>query len=100
MFKYICALLLIPQFVYALGCLATNQPSGPPHYVCIDGRMLSCLTEGAVWQARRGCFVSQQPCKFFQAEHYGYYPTQKNLIAAQMQCRLDYPYHLGEMQTH
>ncbi|MFC3908139.1 hypothetical protein ACFORL_03475 [Legionella dresdenensis] len=94
------ALALLPVLAFAGGCVTPEPKTGRPQYICIDGRMLTCQNEGVVWQYRRGCFPSVEPCKVYQAMQYGRYSNQKNLIDGQMQCRLDYPFMLGEMQTH
>lgn len=92
-------LLFSSASLFAQGCIVGNPPSHA-RYVCIDGRSLSCTPTGFVWHAKRGCFMSRLPCCAYQAEHYGYYPQPRRLYAAYEQCRVDYPFRLGEMQTH
>ncbi|WP_237759012.1 hypothetical protein [Legionella birminghamensis] len=92
-------LVLIPALSMAQGCIIGNPPS-KARYVCIDGRSLSCTGKGLVWNAKRGCFLSRLPCCAYEAEHYGYYPNPARMYRAYEQCRVDYPFRLGEMQTH
>ena len=90
---------LLPALLFAQGCIVGNQPS-KAKYVCIDGRSATCTAQGIVWNAKRGCFLSAKPCCAYQADHYGFYAQPKQLYAAYEQCRVDYPFHLGEFQTH
>ena len=92
-------LFLLPIYLHAQGCIVGNPPPRA-QYVCFDGRSLECTPTGLIWNAKRGCFMSRLPCCAYQANHYGYYPNHQNLVLAFEQCRLGYPYHLGEMQTH
>lgn len=92
-------IFLLSAQLFAQGCIVGNRPS-TARYVCIDGRSLSCNDNGIVWNAKRGCFLSSKPCCAYQADHYGYYAQPAQLYAAYEQCRVDYPFHLGEMQTH
>lgn len=71
-----------------------------PHYVCFDGRALVCTPTGFVWQAKRGCFLSRMACDERHATLYGYYASRQRVVHAYAQCRADYPFRLGEMQTH
>lgn len=91
--------LLIANLSLAQGCIIGSQPS-QPRYVCFDGRTLEPSPTGLVWNAKRGCFISSYPCCTYNATHYAYYPNPKNIGASYARCRHDYPFRLGEMQTH
>lgn len=91
--------LLITNLIYAQGCILGGHPS-QPHYVCFDGRTLALSEVGYVWNAKRGCFVSSVPCCAYNATHYSYYANPNQIGASYARCRHDYPFHLGEMQTH
>lgn len=94
----ILALLLVNS-MYAQGCIIGGQPS-QPHYVCFDGRSIELSATGFVWNAKRGCFLSSVPCCAYEATHYAFYPNTARIGEALARCRHDYPFHLGEMQTH
>lgn len=84
---------------------AGDMGSRPPapirgSYICFDGKLLHHYYTGYAWRAKRGCFVSRKPCKFYRAGFYGYYPEGRHLMQGFAQCREDYPFKLGEMQTH
>ena len=86
--------------LYAQGCIIGGQPSHP-RYVCFDGRSLEASPTGLVWNAKRGCFLSSTPCCSYNAVHYAHYPNNPDKIgAAYSRCRHDYPFELGQMQTH
>lgn len=98
--KSLCFLIfLLPTFLYAQGCLVGNQPKRQ-QYVCFDGRSLGPSAVGYVWQAKRGCFLSKVPCCAYEATHYTFSRDPGYLYKSYQRCRLDYPFHLGEMQTH
>ena len=97
--KLLGLLMLGPISAFAGGFYEFSAPD-TPHYVCFDGRRLECSPTGFIWHARRGCFLSRKPCEEYDAHIYGYYPTNKKLIYAYNRCRENYPYRLGEMQTH
>lgn len=92
-------LMLIMNFAHAQGCIEGGKPD-QPRYVCFDGRTLEPSETGLVWNAKRGCFVSSLPCCAYNATHYAFYPTPEKIGAAYARCRHDYPFRLGEMQTH
>lgn len=96
---FILLYLLCVQLHAQQGCI-TGQRYPSPRYVCFDGRSLHTNSTGFFWLAKRGCFLSRQPCCVFEATHYGYYPNPYQLKAALATCKEGYPYHLGEMQTH
>lgn len=85
--------------LYAQGCIRGDRPS-QPHYVCFDGRTLDPTVSGFVWNAKRGCFISSVPCCAYNATHYAYYANSLKIGSAYARCRHDYPFRLGEMQTH
>lgn len=92
--------LTLTHFAYAQGCVIGEIPS-QPRYVCFDGRTLQLAEDGHYrWNAKRGCFVSAVPCCAYKATHYAFYPNPTKIGAAYARCRHDYPFHLGEMQTH
>lgn len=98
--KIILLALTITNWVYAeQGCIRGGHPS-QPHYVCFDGRTLALSDVGFVWNAKRGCFISSVPCCAYNATHYAYYANPSQIGASYARCRHDYPFHLGEMQTH
>lgn len=71
-----------------------------PSYVCYDGRTLEATNEGYVWLAKRSCFITRTPCSAFQAGHYGIYNNTNTLRYGYARCRQNYPFRLGQMQTH
>lgn len=81
------------------GCIIGEQPSNP-RYVCFDGRTLEASANGLVWNSKRGCFVSAVPCCNYNATHYAFYANSAKIGSAYARCRHDYPFRLGEMQTH
>ncbi len=91
--------LLFPSFLYAQGCIIGNKPDRP-RYVCFDGRTLSTSSTGFVWNAKRGCFMSSIPCCAYDATHYSYSEDPQYVYHSFKRCRYQYPFHLGEMQTH
>lgn len=91
--------LILAQLVHGQGCIQGGRAS-QPRYVCFDGRTLDLSETGFVWNAKRGCFISSYPCCTYNATHYAYYPTPQRIGEAYARCRHDYPFHLGEMQTH
>lgn len=95
----VSGLMLIINFTHAQGCIEGGKPD-QPRYVCFDGRTLEPTETGLVWNAKRGCFVSSLPCCAYNATHYAFYPTPEKIGAAYARCRHDYPFRLGEMQTH
>ena len=97
--KIILLGLVLANWAYAQGCIQGGHPS-QPHYVCFDGRTLELSDIGYVWNAKRGCFVSSLPCCAYNATHYAFYPNPANIGASYARCRHDYPFTLGQMQTH
>lgn len=95
----VSASLLFMPLAYSQGCIIGGQPS-EPHYVCFDGRTAEKTDTGFVWNAKRGCFVSAIPCCNYNATHYAFYANAKELGTAYARCRHDYPFKLGQMQTH
>lgn len=95
--------ILIVYFIlfdaHAQGCIVGGQPS-QPRYVCVDGRTLEASDTGLIWNAKRGCFISSVPCCQYQATHYAFYANPARIGEAYARCRHDYPFQLGEMQTH
>lgn len=83
----------------AQGCIIGGAPS-QPRYVCFDGRTLALSETGYVWNAKRGCFLSSVPCCDYNATHYAFYPNGSKIGEAYARCRHDYPFQLGQMQTH
>ncbi|RYV66473.1 hypothetical protein D7251_08930, partial [Legionella pneumophila] len=81
------------------GCIVGGQAS-QPRYVCFDGRTLDLTETGLVWNAKRGCFISSVPCCNYNATHYAYHPNPAKIGGAYARCRHDYPFTLGQMQTH
>lgn len=101
--KKILILLLglhIGQLLAQPGCAIRIKRPGPAHYICYDGRMLRTTNTGYYWNAKRGCFKSREPCCYYQASFYGYYRNPYRMDLAMDECRENYPYHWGEMQTH
>lgn len=97
--KIILAGLILSNFTYAQGCIQGDRPS-QPRYVCFDGRTLDFTDTGFAWNAKRGCFLSSVPCCAYNATHYAFYPNPAKIGAAYARCRHDYPFQLGQMQTH
>lgn len=97
--KIILVGLLLSQWVFAQGCIQGGHYS-QPHYICFDGRTLEPTESGLVWNAKRGCFVSSIPCCNYNATHYAFYPNSTKIGEAYARCRHDYPFMLGQMQTH
>lgn len=91
--------LILNNILYAQGCIQGDRPS-IPRYVCFDGRTLDPTETGFVWNEKRGCFISSVPCCAYNATHYAYYPNQSQIGSAYARCRHDYPFMLGQMQTH
>lgn len=99
--------LIITMFIFLLGCtIAYSQgcvqgiiPKNL-QFVCYDGRSLTAEDGQLIWYARRGCFPSTIPCCAYHANHYGRYLNRTGLEEALARCRHNYPFHLGEMQTH
>lgn len=92
-------LSIVCAFVFAGGGYERPAPvSGS--YICFDGKLLHHYYTGYAWRAKRGCFVSRKPCKLYRAGFYGYYPEGRHLMQGFAQCREDYPFKLGEMETH
>lgn len=95
-------ILLIILFCH-IGVSQAGTFGGPAmveKYICMDGRSLKREFGNYVWYARRGCFKSMVPCYTYQAEQYAYTSNPGNLAIALFRCRDNYPYRLGEMQTH
>lgn len=90
---------IISNTLYAQGCIIGGHPS-QPRYVCFDGRTLEKNETGYAWNAKRGCFISSVACCNYNATHYAFYPNPTKIGEAYARCRHDYPFHLGEMQTH
>ena len=98
--KIILLALIITNWVHAdQGCIRGGHPS-QPRYVCFDGRTLALSDVGLVWNAKRGCFISSEPCCAYNATHYSYYANPSQIGASYARCRHDYPFTLGQMQTH
>jgi hypothetical protein len=97
--KIILTGLIMTNLLHAQGCIVGDRPS-QPHYVCFDGRTLALSEVGYVWNAKRGCFISSVPCCAYNATHYAFYAKPSQVGASYARCRHDYPFHLGEMQTH
>ncbi|WP_298625733.1 hypothetical protein [uncultured Legionella sp.] len=97
--KIILAGMILANFAYAQGCIQGEKPS-QPRYVCFDGRTLEPTETGFVWNAKRGCFISSVPCCNYNAIHYAFYPNPAKIGEAFARCRHDYPFQLGQMQTH
>lgn len=91
--------LILPSLSFSQGCIQGGRYS-EPHYVCFDGRTLEPTETGFAWNAKRGCFVSSIPCCGYNATHYAFYPNASKIGAAYARCRHDYPFMLGQMQTH
>ncbi|TAL64729.1 MAG: hypothetical protein EPN84_02870 [Legionella sp.] len=91
--------LLFLNGAQAQGCIRGGHYS-QPHYVCFDGRTLEPTSAGWVWNAKRGCFISSIPCCGYNATHYAFYANSKQIGKAYARCRHDYPFMLGQMQTH
>lgn len=87
------------QSLNAQGCIVGGQASSP-HYICFDGRTMEKGDFGMVWNAKRGCFLSSMPCCKYNATHYAFYVTPTQIGKAYARCRHDYPFRLGDMQTH
>lgn len=97
--KIILIGIFLINSVHAQGCIQGDRPS-QPRYVCFDGRSLEATETGFVWNAKRGCFISSVPCCAYNATHYAYYPNPAKIGYAYARCRHDYPFQLGQMQTH
>ncbi|HAT7071577.1 TPA: hypothetical protein JAN90_02055 [Legionella pneumophila] len=97
--KIILCGLILTNLTYAQGCIVGGQAS-QPRYVCFDGRTLDLTEAGLVWNAKRGCFISSVPCCNYNATHYAYHPNPAKIGGAYARCRHDYPFTLGQMQTH
>ncbi len=91
--------MILANFAHTQGCIQGEQPS-QPRYVCFDGRTLDATPSGFVWNAKRGCFISSFPCCAYNAIHYAFYPNPAKIGEAFARCRHDYPFQLGQMQTH
>ncbi len=92
--------LMLASTAYSQGCIVGGRAS-QPSYVCFDGRTIEFSETGLVWNAKRGCFVSSVPCCNYEATHYAFYPPNSPKIGSALaRCRHDYPFRLGEMQTH
>ncbi|WP_058492795.1 hypothetical protein [Legionella worsleiensis] len=91
--------LILANLTHAQGCIQGGKPS-QPRYVCFDGRTLEASDTGLVWNVKRGCFISSVPCCSYNATHYAFYPNPAKIGAAYARCRHDYPFQLGQMQTH
>jgi len=91
--------LIISSEIYSQGCIQGGRPS-QPHYVCFDGKTLELSELGYVWNAKRGCFISSVPCCAYNATHYAFYANPSQIGASYARCRHDYPFRLGQMQTH
>ena len=96
-------IILIGLFIHvslqAQGCIIGGLPS-QPSYVCFDGRTLEKTPTGLIWNAKRGCFLSSIPCCDYNATHYAFQPDPRRLGVAYERCRHDYPFMLGDNQTH
>lgn len=100
MYKIIILIgLFVAETVHAQGCIIGGLPSHPL-YVCFDGRTLEKTSGGLIWNAKRGCFLSAIPCCGYNATHYAFNLNPDKLGIAYERCRHDYPFMLGEMQTH
>lgn len=95
----ILAAMLATNLYAQQGCVIGSQPSNP-RYVCFDGRTLAASASGLVWNSKRGCFVSAVPCCNYNATHYAFDANSSKIGSAYARCRHDYPFRLGEMQTH
>ena len=98
--KYLCLLIcLLPGLIFAQGCIIGKRYERP-RYVCFDGRTISPSGIGYIWNAKRGCFMSRVPCCAYDATHYSYSENPQYVYHSFKRCRYQYPFHLGEMQTH
>jgi len=97
--KIILLALVMTNITYAQGCIQGGRYS-QPRYVCFDGRTLDKTVTGFEWNTKRGCFVSSVPCCAYNATHYAFYPQPAKIGKAYARCRHDYPFRLGQMQTH
>ncbi|ARG98823.1 hypothetical protein B6N58_03025 [Legionella micdadei] len=91
--------IFLPGLLFAQGCIIGNKPDRP-RYVCFDGRTLATSQSGFVWNAKRGCFMSSIPCCAYNATHYSYSENPQYVYHSFKRCRYQYPFQLGEMQTH
>jgi hypothetical protein len=92
-------LVAMANLVHAQGCIVGNTAS-QPRYICFDGRTLEMTPRGYLWNGKRGCFLSSVPCCNYNATHYAFYNDPRKIGKAYARCRHDYPFRLGEMQTH
>jgi hypothetical protein len=90
---------MLTNLLNAQGCIEGGKIS-QPRYVCFDGRTIEATETGFVWNAKRGCFISSVPCCNYNAIHYAFYPNPAKIGEGYARCRHDYPFMLGQMQTH
>jgi hypothetical protein len=91
--------MLLSTFLHAQGCINGHHPS-EAHYICFDGRTPEKTDLGYIWNSKRGCFLSSKPCCKYEATHYAFYRNPAQIGPAFARCRHDYPFRLGDMQTH
>lgn len=92
-------LFFLPGLLFAQGCIIGDKTERP-RYVCFDGRTLSPSGTGFTWHAKRGCFMSRLPCCAYDATHYSFSNDPQYVYHSFKRCRYQYPFLLGQMQTH